>query len=151
MTVVAWDGRYLAADMQATTGEAAISIIKIVKHEVPYPIAFAITGFIDIRDRFIEHYYDRTLPSPRDKENGGRLVIVKDKKLTWLEDGGMELETLDLYVAFGNGMDYALGAMHAGANAEGAVRAAIHHGVGCGCGISVYDSFTHDLRHEVFR
>ena len=72
------------------------------------------------------------------KERELNAMIVRETgEIEIHEDGGMFLYCRDipdeyLYYAIGSGSGIALGAMHAGASAFDAVRAAVHHDIGTG-------------------
>ena len=62
-------------------------------------------------------------------EPNGTIKVYNNELYAYVSEGP--------YYAIGNGDHVAMGAMHAGATAEGAVQAAIDHVLGCGGGIDV--------------
>lgn len=151
MTVIAWDGRYLAADMQATCNTQRMLAKKLITPD--QGVCLGITGSYDTFGSLIDWYAYKDKPYPcadSDASTWGRLVVVKDRRLSWYETSRFPSENMDRFNAFGNGRDFALGAMAHGASAEQAVRITCAICNSCGLGVSVYDSFTHDLRHEIF-
>lgn len=80
-----------------------------------------------------------------DKEFTG-LVIEPDGTINVYNNELYSYVSEGPYYAIGNGDHVAMGAMHAGATAEGAVQAAIDHVLGCGGGIDVLrlDAFAAD-------
>lgn len=151
MTVIAWDGRYLAADMQATCSSQRMLAKKLVSPH--HKVCLGITGSYDTQGLLNDWYLnqDQEYPFKDDSSSSwGRLIVVKEGKLWWYETSRFPSENLDRFNAFGSGRDFALGAMAHGASAEQAVRITCAICNSCGLGVSVYDSFTHDLRHEIF-
>ena len=62
-------------------------------------------------------------------EPNGTIKVYNNELYAYVSEGP--------YYAIGNGDHVAIGAMHAGATAEGAVQAACDHVLGCGGGIDV--------------
>lgn len=146
MTVIAYRDGVLAADTLATAGDSKIgSAIKIARNSngdlagaaglASYNHAFLkwFTGLEsgqppEARDEPSKDIYDRGV------------IFRKNGQIEVFEPSGKHTATAPYY-AFGSGRPEALGAMHAGASAEGAVRAAMAHDKNCGGDITV-------LRHE---
>lgn len=151
MTVIAWDGRYLVTDMRASIGDVGYPVHKIRK--LPN-VVFAYSGYSDDFEGMINHYWDRTLPNPSNKDQFSRLVIVKQvdgvPELTYMEIGSTEIKPVSKYFASGTGMDFALTAMHLGKTAIDAVHITNKLSSSCGLGISIYDSLENTITHTLY-
>lgn len=136
MTTIAWDGRLIAADGQRTYGDqiAGLTHQKLVVkgHKV-----FAFTGVAPLMSAMIDWQMagadPANLPIGWDKdERGWSLILVDAAGVGKYSSVCPYLERFDPPFAFGAGEDYALGAMHAGADARQAIeivsRITIHTG-----------------------
>lgn len=138
MTVIAWDGRTVAADSQGIVGcghRSPLRSAKIVLHE---GVIFGTTGRMGpMREAWIGWYLagarpDCVPPMGIGHDDAGNLVVFRDGRC-------FVFSALVPYAceeaapfAFGSGADYAIGAMMAGANAAKAVQIAIACDVNCG-------------------
>lgn len=143
MSTVAWDGKILAADKQATVAELARSCSKIRK--LPNGDILAVTGTLGPCLIMMQWYEDGAdistyPPCQKEKDDWGRLIVAKPTgeileyeqyPVVMMPDPGKH--------AWGSGRDYALGAMAMGANAIQAVEIASRFDVNTGCGLEFYE------------
>ena len=139
MTVIAFDGKTLAADRQWTRGDAKTYGTKI------YKIGDSLYGFTGNGDKcivlreFFTDLHAGKCPAWPDFQKSDEYVLAVEIKM---QDCGYVAYVYDQfplprpieakYHAIGSGGTAALAAMHTGASAEQAVLAAIHHVDGCG-------------------
>jgi len=140
MTVLAWDGKSLAADKQMTMGGTPVPVTKIFRLNTP--IGPEIVGFCGEAQEaltFLEWYKsDCSTPKPV-MEKGFAAYIVRGKEL-WKYESMLIPMRIDMpFWAAGAGADYAIGAMAAGKSAREAVEIACLFDVNCGLGVDVLD------------
>lgn len=140
MSVVAWDGKTLAADQQATCADLRTKTKKIFEHD-GYIIAF--TGDDDKGRHLLEWYingckYSEWPEFQKDKDHWTRLIIASTEGCFVYEQTAYPIPILSDFTAWGSGRDFAIGAMEMGANAVQAVEVAIIHSIGCGFGVDSY-------------
>lgn len=134
MTVIAWDGKTLAADRQATYGEMKNVTTKVFRfdnrlmagageHTGVHAIINWLTG-----DMKAEKYPKNVRASV--------WVVVKGGPTLRFEDSPYPVTIEDLFWADGTGGCVALGALAMGATARKAVELAAQHCTGCGMGVS---------------
>lgn len=140
MTVIAWDGRTLAADRQATNQGYARQATKI--HRVPGGlVAFAGSAVhsMALLDWFKAERPPHSWPAPpNDNQEGDALFIGDDRTVLLYAGFSRHPESIeDPFVAMGCGRDYALAALHLGHDARRAVEVACALDIHCGMGIDV--------------
>lgn len=143
MSVIAWDGKSLAADRQCTTADLRALVSKIRrlsdgtvlawtgKHEMGLALA-----------RWYEEGADRAKwpKFQEDKEDWCRLIVATNSgRVIFYEQLPEPQEVLDTFMAWGSGRDFAIGAMGMGADARTAVEIASRFSVGCGYGVDVFE------------
>jgi ATP-dependent protease HslVU (ClpYQ) peptidase subunit len=142
MTVIAWDGRTLAADKQSTAGSMRRTATKI--HRVTDGLV-ALSGdashahavlawFQGVRD-------PREFPLGAHPDTVGHVIYFTQDGV-FLYDGmgtGHREKIEDSFIAFGSGRDYAMAAMHLGCDARRAVEVACEFDVYCGMGVDVLE------------
>jgi hypothetical protein len=143
MTVIAWDGQCLAVDRQATYGEASYEIDKSKMLPITGEV-LAIVGNATAGMAMMAWYEAGADPDKFPQvaigENGASLIVASQPgKLKYYQDSGYPIQVLDSMRGFGNGSEFALGAMMFGATAEAAVRMACCRINGCGMGVDIYD------------
>lgn len=138
MTVIAWDGRMLAADKMATNAGLNRTVTKIWK---PRPgLLLAIAGdfsvAVEMREWFLAGADPKEFPS-KARDDVSSLIVVTAHGYAKYESGPYPLPFDDTHMAIGSGRDYAIAAMHLGLDAMEAVRVACLFDVNCGNGVDV--------------
>lgn len=127
MTTIAWDGRTVAGDNQARSGNyrcpQGMHKIRRVGDRV-----YAVTGSAPLVQPMIEWHQKGAKPAdiPQVKGDSYCRLIVFEKGRCYLYTS--EIPYPDEYFApnaWGSGDDFAIGAMHAGADAKRAIEIAI--------------------------
>jgi len=137
MTVIAWDGRMVAADgLGVADGRRSFRASeKIVEKD---GVVYATTGRMGpLQDAWIAWYEagaDPANPPPQGgaAEDCGNFIVFKHAKCFIFSHVVPYACEEVAPCAFGSGGDYAMGAMIAGADAERAVEIAIMCDVNCG-------------------
>ena len=144
MSVVAWDGKTLAADRAVNYSGTVMESRKSMRLEDGTILAWsgrAGSGWAMVEwfkcGADLEHY-----PSFQSNENDWVLLIVvrPGEKPVYYEQAPAVIPVFANYCAWGVGMDLALGAMAAGADARRAVEIACIHEASCGFGVDVYET-----------
>lgn len=138
MSVIAWDGKTLAADKRACNGtliRTCTKIFRVYGNLIGYagdaPFGESMRHWIASGEK-PEDFPD----SQRDKEDwAGVLIIRPNGQIQKYERTPHPLTFEDQFFAIGSGRDFALAAMHLGLDAKQAVEVAIHFDSGCGNGI----------------
>lgn len=138
MTVIAWDGRTLAADKQATNGSTKKATTKIFRHGAEL---LAVSGDHAEAMAALRWYQQGGCrdgePWPeflKGKDGFGLIVIQADRKV-WRYEGPVPFSIEGQFCAFGSGDEAALVAMACGKTAAEAVGLACMYNTGCGMGI----------------
>lgn len=138
MTVIAWDGRTLAADKMACHGTIRCTTTKI------WRVGDALVGSAGESDAIREMVaWFAAGPDPatfpaigRDKDNWpGLLVCRRGKPILRYERTPFPIEFEDTFFAVGSGSEIARAAMYLGKTAREAVLVAIALDSGCGNGV----------------
>ena len=161
MTVIAFDGRYIAADSQVTQGNRRSSTVW-QKLLIEDGVVFGFTGFAqNFDDELIDAYlsdfseyervrngHGRWCLAPKkgskmqgflgDSDQGALIVFDRGKLLQF--NGHNHGHPNSAPAAFGSGEAYALGAMSIGASAMAAVRAASRWDLHCSGDILYVDT-----------
>lgn len=139
MTVVAFDGTYLAADRQVTRGGQRGSITKLLRLSNGEVLTW--TGHLQNCLGMQHWYLAGAKPSEWgnyrvDPECSAELIILSEDGL-WTFSGPYGVRVEDPFVAIGSGAEYALAALAMGATAEQAVEIASRFDNCCGLGVDV--------------
>jgi len=145
MSVVAWDGKTLAADRQGTHGDFPGEYPKSrkIQQGIHYGHVVAWTGDLD-RCEALARWYEEganieKLPQFQKSEDWCQLIVADSKSVKWYQREGIYFYANTPFMAWGCGRDLAIGAMAHGASAEEAVKIAINHNIYCGFGVDKYD------------
>lgn len=138
MTVIAWDGKTLAADKQATISGLARKVTKVRRINGRL---FAVSGDWD-RGQMMYDWAERGMKREeypefqKSDENWVGMVMIDEQGKAWkFERAPLPYLIEDPTFAMGSGRDYAYAAMHMGADAVEAVRVASLFESGCGLGV----------------
>lgn len=140
MTVIAWDGKTLAADKRSTAGNQHNTVTKLFRIDADR-IAAVAGGFahslmvLDWVRRGEDHQH---YPKPLDSDEAGRLLVVhRSGVIEVFEAGPIALRFEDPTFTMGSGAQIASTAMHLGHDAASACRIACDVCIYCGNGIDV--------------
>ncbi len=135
MTVICYKDGMLASDSQVTRdGTITGTADKIFKNK--QGMLLGLSGdwkdIVLVTQLFMT--YDESMEFPNTNYEG--ILVYPDGEVMILEEGvGLPLKAP--YYAVGTGADFAFGAMHAGADAIGAVEAAIMYSDDCGFPVQI--------------
>lgn len=140
MTVVAWDGKTLAADKRAVCAGAHCTTTKL--RRIASGEVLAWTGDQDAGELLAKWYaegadVERWPEFQKDKDDWCRLIVAGSSGVRWYERKPVSVRVEDRFAAWGSGRDFALAAMHLGKTAREAVEVACAFDVGCGNGVDV--------------
>jgi ATP-dependent protease HslVU (ClpYQ) peptidase subunit len=142
MTVIAWDGKALAADKRSTIAGMAATTTKI--HRV-FGELVGFSGSGSHAAELLEWVKGGRKPEafPRRAdadEAAGTLIIDKQRRILQFAWNSPNPEIIeDAFFARGAGRDYAMAAMHLGCDARKAVEVACVFDTSCGNGIDVLE------------
>lgn len=139
MTVIAWDGRELAADRKRTIYHTPTPARKVWRARAKDGRRFLVGCAGEIEDcvqfvRWIKSQNPEQKPAPT---NFGALVIDERRRIWLVEQKLVYFQVREKLWAIGSGADYALAAMACGKSAAEAVRIAIRFDNRCGLGVDV--------------
>lgn len=141
MTVIAWDGKILAADKQATYGDLIRKSTKIF--DLGSDEYLALCGTIGNGLTLLDWYKQGAEIEkwPKELQNGDdwcQLIIASKNGVKYTDRQPYFQKLEDPFMAWGRGCEVAVGALAMGADAIKAVEIAIQFCEGCGCGIDSY-------------
>lgn len=143
MTIIAWDGRFIAADKMGVSGDMPLEVDKLIRLD-----SGEIVGIVGTQHRgleLLEWYKSNRGKKVEEIVNAAinedcSLVVVNDNKVFhYFNDGKHPFEIKEKIAAFGCGRELAMGAMAAGADALKAVEIACRYNICCGCGITFFE------------
>lgn len=141
MTVIAWDGRTLAADKRGTVAGMAYAVTKL--HRVRDGlIAFSGGGAhaAELLQWFNGDRNTSTYPRRGDDDGAGTIHIDQDGRIFMYAAASPFPELIEApFFARGAGRDYAMAAMHLGCDARRAVEVACVFDIGCGNGVDALE------------
>ena len=141
MTVIAWDGKTLAADRMGTYGAMRRTRCKI--RVLSPDVAVSSTGDVDegliLKDWFEAGAKQEAYPKFQTREHFTSLVVCDHGRVYEYSSECVRIPVEDPYAAWGDGSDFAMGAMAMGADARKAVEMTIQHCVSCGNGVDAFD------------
>lgn len=135
MTVIAWDGKTLAADKRATSVGLARTVTKIQRDG---DLLLAMTGdwdvAVELREWFKAGAVPRDFPE-KAREDNASLIVIGRGGVAVYSTGPFSMPIEQEKVAFGSGRDFAEAAMYLGCTAIEAVSVACHFQTDCGNGV----------------
>lgn len=142
MTVIAWDGKTLAADKRACVGSLVRTTTKIFRIQDALVAYAGDAGTAEeLKMWFASGEGPEKFPlSARDKENYcGLLVIRVGLPILRYERSPYPVSLEDEKIAMGSGRDFAMAALYLGKTAKEAVEIAIALDYTCGNGIDILE------------
>lgn len=141
MSVVAWDGRTIAADKQMESGGKTATATKIRRISTGEVLAW--TGSMEAGLTLARWYADgadvgKWPECQKDKDQWTRLIVASKSGVKFYEMLPAPIDVEDPFCAWGSGQDFATGAMAAGASARQAVLITSEFSTGCGRGVDVF-------------
>lgn len=142
MTVIAWDGKTLAADKRMTSYGCAATVNKIARAKNGELLA--ISGNASVGLSLINWFeagrdkssYPNNLSGDGDSL-ANLLVVYPEGTVMRYESTPFPIQVIEPFCAMGSGRDYALAAMYLGHDARKAVAVACEFDTGCGNGMDV--------------
>ena len=148
MSIIAWDGKQIAADRQVVAGEIVQRGFKIKKLKNGEIVGW--TGNHAAGLLLVQWYENGAdlddWPEFQSSEDWSHIIICRSSGLYYTDSLPCWFKTKEKFTAFGSGRDVALGAMAAGASAKKAVE--ITNALCTSCGLGV-DSFPVPKRTKV--
>jgi hypothetical protein len=143
MTVIAWDGRYVAADSLKCFGSSR-NTKPCQKIMVREGIVFALTGSAALFEPMIKWYLSgkdpEKMPACGDDYKTTKLLVFEGGETASFYMPGLPYpDEFSAPDAWGAGADFAIGAMEAGKSAAEAVAIAIKRETYCGGPVNVID------------
>lgn len=141
MTVIAWDGKTLAADKRVTYSGLHRTVTKIFRVR---DALVAVSGNGALAETMLQWYRDgcdvEKFPAmQRDKDEWIGMLVVNRAGVFSYERTPHPLKLEDTTAAMGSGRDYAIAAMHCGKTAREAVEIACIFDISCGNGIDTLE------------
>jgi 20S proteasome alpha/beta subunit len=142
VSIVAWDGKTVAADKRACIADAAMTTTKI--WEMSDGLIVATTGDFSFGIAMLKWFEDgaeeKDWPPFQTTNDWARLIIFDPLTKPYCYERQPVRQIIeDPFMAWGCGREFALGAMAMGATARKAVEVACRFNVYCGNGIDAFD------------
>jgi hypothetical protein len=137
MTVIAWDGKIIAADKQGTYGNLIRTCTKIfdLGEEIICFCGAAGTSLMML-DWYKNGQIKEDWPeSTQDGEDWAQIIVADCYGVRWFDRKPYSQKLQEPFMAWCVGADFAIGAMAMGANAVMAVEIASKFCEGCGRGV----------------
>lgn len=137
MTVIAWDGKTLAADKRASANGLILTVTKIRRiNKALYGCAGSMSGAQEMF-AWVENGCDpKELPAFQRTDDYVAMLMVGADRIAYRYDcGPFPLKLEDKFTAIGSGRDFAIAAMHLGCDARHAVEVASIFETSCGNGV----------------
>lgn len=140
MTVLAFDGRTLAADKQATNNGMKRTVTKIFRSG---DLVVGFTGAADQAMEMLDWVKSgrkvEAFPKSQRDSNWCPTLVIDDGRILVYEQTPYPILIEDPVYAGGSGREYAIAAMYCGLDARRAVAVACNFDDGCGMGIDAID------------
>lgn len=135
MTVIVWDGKFLAADKLAEVGGSEFSVTKIFRvNDLLVGLAGDFPHALLIRD-WLDAGATGVFPARLDPNCWGVALVVRTDRSVWRYEGPSPIRIEDAQYASGSGADAARAALECGADALRAVEIASRIDINCGRGV----------------
>ena len=150
MTVLAWDGKTLAADRLACAGHMKATVTKILRFEKEL---LGICGNLatgkELKKWYLNGAETDNFPAAALEDGGTELVVIKENGRVWVyAASAVPFEIEDEVCAFGAGGEAAWAAMLCGATAEQAVTVTSQVNITCGNGMDILPLIEKDKKKK---
>ncbi len=142
MSVIAWDGKTVAADRQANQDNTR-SLIKKLSVVRRTGDILGTVGGVDYGLK-LEKWYragarHALFPKPKLKDDDATLIVfTRSGRVFEFTNSPDSVPITDKFQAWGDGSDLAIGAMAMGATAREAVKITCRYKITCGMGVTSY-------------
>ncbi len=138
MSVIAWDGRTVAADRQVTENDIPSLCRKIMRIRGGDIVAFVgdMRHGLELVAWYKAGGHVRVYPKARKADSATLIVFCRSGAVYEFDGGPQKMPVADKFMAWGSGKGPALGAMAMGADARRAVKIAIRYNSACGLGVT---------------
>lgn len=152
MSIVAWDGKTLAADRQSTIVDTIFTIKKLWKLDNGEVIAVVGTqdAALTVKRWYESGAKKEDWPKCQEKEDWAKLIVISGGKCFYYDTLPEQIEVIDPFFAWGTGREVALGAMEMGADAVKAVEIASKYVSGCGRGCDFEVVHPKDVKNKIY-
>ena len=141
MSVIAWDGRTVAADKRSVHEGLIRETVKLFMIDEETVVGFVGTECQGLA--LVEWYKSGAVKSDYPKfqtvDDWTRLLVFKTGSVYFYESEPYPIKVYDHYMAWGSGRDYALAAMYLGKDARGAIGVSSVFDNNCGNGVTAFD------------
>lgn len=139
MTIIVWDGHSLSTDRAATDGQAKWKTTKAWRWgDKILSGAGPLQSILAMREWYKEGADPKNFPLEQLSLPCHFIVVTKEGGLIRYETGPIPIEHGRAQCAFGEGRDFAYGAMAMGADSEQAVMIANTFSIHCGQGVQTF-------------
>ena len=151
MTVIAWDGKSIAADRRSERGEITGTVLKLFSGRDGYTLATCgtLTKGLILMEWFNKGADREKWPEFQSTNDCNNVIVARKGELLIYCQDSIPLTVLDKFSAWGSGGEFAIGAMEMGATAEEAVLATNKHCASCGHGVDVIDLYAADFEDGI--
>ena len=140
MSIVAWDGKSIAADKMSISDGMCTTVTKIVRLDDGRVAAWVGETSIGLALlEWIKTGNPDKWPVTQRTENWACLIVANWDGVIFYEREPFAQEVHEPFMAWGSGRDFAIGAMAMGANAKQAVEIANTFSTTCGNGIRCFN------------
>ena len=136
MTVIAWDGKALAADRRAVNCGLARTVCKLERVK---GMLVGMSGDHGAAAEMLKWFVSGGEFPAKAREDIATLMVVDHSGVHLYTTGPEPMKVLDSHMAIGSGRDYALMAMHLGRTAKEAVELTCLFDANCGNGVDVLE------------
>lgn len=145
MSVIAWDGRTIAADKQATIAGMRTTVTKLrrIKRLNHPPEVIGWTGDMDSGEMMAKWYESGgdpdKFPECQKTDAWSRLIVADKHGVRFYERQPVATRVEDKFAAWGSGRDFAMAALYLSNSARMAVGVATQFSTECGMGVDEFD------------
>ena len=140
MSVVAWDGKIIAADRMIVSADMRSEGVKLIKLDRVF-LAWVGEqgGGLALFDWYTNGCHKSEWPEMQKTNDWTRLIVVDGSGVRFYEREPYAQSVTSPFMAWGSGRDFAMGVMATGADAIKAVEITNKLSTTCGMGVDFYE------------